>query len=56
MDLIKIITSKTNLPKWLWGEALRTALYIINRVFKKSVSKPIFKYSWETFPEKGVKG
>lgn len=38
-DMIRSMTTKTNLPKWLLGEALKTAIYILSRVPSKSISE-----------------
>ena len=35
--------SRTKLPQSLWGEALQTAMYILNRVPSKSVPKTPFE-------------
>ena len=32
MEMVRSMISRTNLPGFLWGEALKTALYILNRV------------------------
>ena len=37
MEMVRIMISRTNLPGFLWGEALKTALYILNRVPTKAV-------------------
>lgn len=34
--------SRTNLPDFLWGEAIKTTLYILNRVPSKSIIKTPF--------------
>lgn len=39
MDMVRSIVSGTTLPEFLWSEALRTALYILNRVPTKTVAK-----------------
>ena len=37
MKMVRSMISRTNLPGFLWGEALKTALYILNRVPTKAV-------------------
>ena len=37
MEMVRSMISRTNLPSFLWGEALKTALYILNRVPTKAV-------------------
>ena len=37
MDMVRSMMSRSNLPKSLWGEALKTAMYILNKVPTKSV-------------------
>ena len=43
MDMVRSMMSRTNLPNFLWGEALKTAMYILNRVPTKSVPKTPFE-------------
>ena len=43
MEMMRSMMSKTNLPDYLWGEAIKTALYILNRVPSKSVAKTPFE-------------
>ena len=45
MDMVRSMMSKSRLPESLWGEALKTAMYILNRV----PSKPIPKTPFELF-------
>ena len=33
----------SSLPEFLWGEALKTAAYILNQVPSKSVSKTLYE-------------
>ncbi|KAI5332374.1 hypothetical protein L3X38_022503 [Prunus dulcis] len=42
-DMVRSMMCCTNLPIFLWGEALKTANYILNRVPTKSVDKIPFK-------------
>ena len=42
-DMIRSMMSRSNLPKYLWGEAIKTANYILNRVPGKSIPKTSFK-------------
>ena len=37
MKMVRSMISRTNLPGFLWGEALKTALYILNCVPTKAV-------------------
>ena len=39
MDMVRCMMSHSTLPDFLWGEALKTAAYILNQVPSKSVSK-----------------
>uniref|UniRef100_A0A2N9I4J9 Integrase catalytic domain-containing protein n=1 Tax=Fagus sylvatica TaxID=28930 RepID=A0A2N9I4J9_FAGSY len=43
MDMVRSMMSRSNLPKSLWGEALKTAMYILNRVPTKSVPRTPFE-------------
>ena len=38
-DLMRSMISHLSLPKSLWGEALKTIVYILSRVPSKAVSK-----------------
>ena len=38
-DMVRSMISHSNLPKSLWGEALKTAVYILNRVPTKATTK-----------------
>jgi len=42
-DMVRSMMSNSNLPEYLWGEALKTALYILNRVPSKSIPKTPFE-------------
>ena len=37
MEMVRSMISRTNLPVFLWGEVLKTALYILNRVPTKAI-------------------
>ena len=39
LDMVSCKLSNSSLPEFLWGEALRTATYILNQVPTKSVPK-----------------
>ncbi|RVW35626.1 Copia protein [Vitis vinifera] len=39
LDMVRCMLSNSSLPEFLWGEALRTATYILNQVPSKSVPK-----------------
>ena len=43
MDMVRSMLSSSKLPKSLWVEALKTAVYILNRVPTKAVSKTPFE-------------
>ena len=43
MDMVRSMMSRTKLPQSLWGEALQTTMYILNRVPSKSVPKTPFE-------------
>ena len=43
MDMVRSMISRTKLPQSLWGEALQTAMYILNRVPSKFVPKTPFE-------------
>jgi len=42
-DMVRSMISHSTLPKSLWGEGLKTALYILNRVPRKAVNKIPYK-------------
>ena len=42
-DMIRSMLSRSNLPNFFWGEAIKTAMYILNRVPSKSISKTPFE-------------
>ncbi|KAL6324412.1 hypothetical protein AAG906_013016 [Vitis piasezkii] len=39
LDMVRCMLSNSSLPEFLWGEALRTATYILNQVPSKSMPK-----------------
>ena len=43
MEMKMSMMSKSNLPEYLWGEAIKTTTYILNRVPSKSVPKTLFE-------------
>ena len=43
LDMVRSMLSNSNLPKFLWTEALKTAVYILNRVPTKAVQKTPFE-------------
>ena len=43
MDMVRSMRSNTKLPQYLWFEALKTTVYILNRVPTKVVSKTLFE-------------
>ena len=42
-DMVRSMISRTTLPKNLWGEALKTVAYILNRVPTKSTNKTSYE-------------
>ena len=38
-DMVRSMISHSTLPKSLWGEALKTAAYFLNKVSTKAVAK-----------------
>ena len=43
MDMIRSMRSNTKLPQYLWTEALKMTVYILNRVPTKAVPKTSFE-------------
>ena len=43
MDMVGSMRSNTKLPQYLWSEALKTAVYILNRIPTKVVPKTPFE-------------
>ena len=43
VDMVRSMLSNSNLPQFLWTEALKTAVYILNRVPTKAVPKTPFE-------------
>lgn len=43
MDMVRSMLSYSNIPMNLWSEALKTAVYVLNRVPSKSVPKTPFE-------------
>ena len=43
MDMVRSIRSNTKLPQYLWSEALKTTMYILNRVPTKAAPKTPFE-------------
>ena len=43
MDMVRSMVSNSNLPLTLWSEALKTAMYVLNRVPSKVVPKTPFE-------------
>ena len=43
LDMVRSMIGFSTLPKYLWGYALQTAIYILNRVPSKSVEKTPYK-------------
>ncbi|KAM2908709.1 hypothetical protein COP2_048192 [Malus domestica] len=53
IGMVRSMMSKTRLPSFLWGEALKTANYILNRVPSKSVSTTPFEVWYGRMPSFG---
>ena len=43
MEIVRSMMSYSSIPISLWGEALKTAMYILNRVPSKAVPKTPFE-------------
>ena len=43
-DMVRSMISHSNLPKSLWGEALKTVVYILNRVPTKAATKTPYEH------------
>ena len=43
MEMKRSMMSRSNLPEYLWGEAIKTTTYILNRVPSKFVPKTTFE-------------
>ena len=43
MEMKRSMMGRSNLPEYLWGEAIKTTTYILNRVPSKSVLKTLFE-------------
>ena len=43
MEMKRSMMSRSNFPEYLWGEAIKTTTYILNRVLGKSVPKTPFE-------------
>ena len=43
MNVVRCMLSHSGLPKNLWGEALLTANYILNRIFTKSIESTLYE-------------
>ena len=39
LDMVRCMLTNSSLPEFLWGEALKTLVYILNQVPSKSVPK-----------------
>ena len=39
LDMVQCMLVSSSQPEFLWGEALKTAAYILNQMSSKSVSK-----------------
>ena len=43
VDMVQSMLSNSNLPKFLWTDALKTVVYILNHVPTKAVPKTLFE-------------
>ena len=43
MDMVRSMMSNFSLPKFLWMHALKTAVYLLNRIPSKAVPKTPFE-------------
>ena len=43
VNMVRSILSNSNLPKFLWTDALKTVVYILNRVPTKAIPKTPFE-------------
>ena len=43
MDMVRSILGYSSVPISLWSEALKTAVYILNRVPSKAITKTLFE-------------
>ena len=43
-DIVRSMISHSSLPESLWGEALKTAVYILNKVPSKAVNKTLMNF------------
>ena len=50
IDMVRSMISNSSLPLFLWSEALKTALYILNRVPSKAVPKTPYETTAITSP------
>ena len=42
-DMMRSMMCRSNILEYLWGEAIKIANYILNRVLNKSVPKTLFE-------------
>ena len=42
-DMVRSMISHSTLPKSLWGKAIKTAVYILNRIPSKAVAKTSYE-------------
>jgi hypothetical protein len=43
MDMVRSMFSNSELPLFLWSEALKTVVYVLNRVPSKAIPKTPFE-------------
>jgi hypothetical protein len=43
MDMVRSMLSNSELPLFLWSEALKTVVYVLNRVPSKTIPKTPFE-------------
>ena len=44
IEMIRLMINRTSLPDSFWGEALKTTIYILDRVLSKLVPKTPFEH------------
>ena len=43
LDMVRCKLVNSSLPEFLWGEALKTATYILNQLLSKSITKTSYE-------------
>ena len=50
LDMVRCMLVNSSLPEFLWGEILKTAVYILNQVPSKSIPKTLYEQWSEKKP------